>query len=137
MKYSQLIGIAAAIGVIIACFLPWCYIPSLKLSLDGFHGTLTERLDFGKQGKAHVVLSVICLVFFALPKIWAKRTNMLIAGINLSLAIKNYIIFSMCRNAECPEVKPALYLLLFFAVVMFVMTLLPKIDLGKSKNFSK
>ncbi|MCE3283241.1 MAG: hypothetical protein K0Q66_1978 [Chitinophagaceae bacterium] len=137
MKYSQLIGVAAAIGVIILCFLPWSYIPSLNVSLDGFNGTLTDRLDFGKQGKAHVTLSLICLIFFALPKIWAKRTNMLFAGINLSLAIKNLIIFSMCRNAECPEVQPALYLLLCLSIVMFVMTLLPKIELKGPKNFSK
>ena len=34
----------------------------------------------------------------------------------------------MCRP-ECPEIKPALYLLVFFAFIILLATFLPKIKL--------
>lgn len=127
MKYSQLIGVLACLGLFTISFFPWVYIPSLNLTLDGFHGSINDKLSFGKQGVTHGFFLVFLTAFFLLNKVWAKRANIYIAMLNLGWAIKNFLLFSTCRP-ECPQKQPALYLLVFFAIVIQVMTFLPKIE---------
>jgi len=130
MRYSQTIGILAAIALIAVCFFPWISVPSVHLVLSGTNGTVNNELDFGRQLIPHGFLSLLTIIFFMVPAVWAKRTNIFIAFINLSWAIKNYILFSMCRTGECPQVHPALYLLVVFAVIMQLMSFLPKMKLS-------
>ncbi len=126
MKYSQHIGIVASLAIIGVCFLPWVFIPSLNLTLNGVNGKVNDALTFGTQWKSHSFFAVLMIICFAKPKVWAKRTNMFMGVFNIGWAIKNYILFSMCRP-DCPEVKIGLYLLVFFAITMLVMSLLPKL----------
>ena len=77
----------------------------------------------------NVVLSSVCLLFFAVPKIWAKRTNVFIAALNLAWAIRNYLLLGSCLLGECPEKKAGLYLLLVAAGIIQLMALLPKINI--------
>jgi len=112
MKYSQLIGSLASLLVIGICFLPWIEVPLVNITLSGWSGKVNNELNF-------------------VPRIWAKRTNIFIAALHLGWAFKNYLIFSMCRLGECPVVKPALYLLLFLAFLIQVMTFLPQIEINK------
>ena len=51
MKYSQWIGIAAAIMLVIAGFLPWTYHPDLNKNFTGF---FTENNVYGKPGNVFV-----------------------------------------------------------------------------------
>lgn len=134
MKYSQTIGIAAALLVIGICFLPWVEVPSLHLVLNGIHGKVNNELTFGEQWKAHSFFCVLMIVFFLIPTIWAKRSNIFFAMLHLGWSIKNYILFSMCRSGECPEIKPALYLLLVLALIIQLMTFLPKLEIKESDN---
>ena len=127
MKYSQQIGVVAALALISICFLPWVYVGSLNLTLGGLNAKINENLTFGRQVVPHTIFCSLLIVFFLIPKVWAKRANLFMGFLNLSWAIKNYIIFSMCRQGECPEIKPALYLLVFFAVILQVCAFLPKI----------
>jgi len=129
MKYSQTIGVIATLLLVVFCFFPWIYVPSLHLTLNGFYGKVNDELTFGRQGLTHCFFGVLMILFFSISRIWAKRTNIIIAFLNLGWAIKNYIIFSLCRSGECPEVKPALYLVVFFALVIQVMTFLPAITI--------
>lgn len=131
MKYSQYIGIAAGIALVIVCTMPWVYIPSLQVFLTGINGKASVELNFGSQIKSHGFLSTIMIICFFVHKIWAKRVNVFLGAVNLAWAFKNFLIFSMCRGGECPEKQVALYLLVFFAAVMFVMSLLPKLDVRK------
>lgn len=131
MKYSQQIGILTAISLIGICFLPWIEIENLQLSLSGVNGKISEKLTFGRQVFPHGIFCSILILFFLIQKVWAKRTNLFIGFINLSWAIKNYIIFSMCRP-ECPKKMPGLYLLVFFAIVIQLCVFLPKISLKKA-----
>jgi hypothetical protein len=128
MKYSQLIGIIAAIALIIICFLPWVHIPNLNITLSGLSGKVNEELTFGKQVKPHTFFCILMMIFFVINKVWAKRINVFIAFINISWAIKNYIIFSICRQGICPEKQVSLYLLVFLSVVLLICTFLPKIQ---------
>lgn len=134
MKYSQQIGIIASLLVMVICFLPWIEVPSLHLVLNGFHGKVNDNLSFGSQWKAHTFFCVLMIVFFLVSRIWAKRANIFFAVLHLGWSIKNYLIFSMCRQGECPEVKPALYLLVFLAVLILVMTFLPPLKLQEEED---
>ncbi len=128
MKYSQQIGIIAALALIGICFLPWIYVESLNLTLNGLNGKINNSLTFGRQIIPHTFFCCLLIILFLVPKIWAKRTNLFIGFLNLSWAIKNYIIFTMCRP-ECPQVKAGLYLLVFLAIIIQLCVFMPKIKI--------
>lgn len=132
MRNSQTIGIIAAIFVMIACYLPWIELPNSALTLTGFNGKVSDKLTFGSQYKVHYFFCIICIVCFMVQKVFVKRLNMFFALLNLSLAIKNFILFRLCRP-ECPTTKYGLFLLVLFSSLMLVMSLLPKMDVSKSK----
>jgi hypothetical protein len=131
MKYSQMIGIIAALMLVVVCTLPWVYIPSLQVYLTGINGKASAELTFGSQIKSHGFFATAMIICFFVSKIWSKRLNVFLGATNLAWAFKNFIIFSMCRGGECPEKQVALYLLLVFAIIMFGMSLLPKLVVKK------
>ncbi|MCX6209810.1 MAG: hypothetical protein NTZ59_10035 [Bacteroidetes bacterium] len=131
MKYSQQIGIIAALCLIGSCFLPWVEIISMHKILNGINGYVNEQFTFGTQIKAHSFFCIISIILFLLNKIWAKRTNIFVCFLSFTWAIKNFILFRMCRMGDCPETKFGLWLLMFFAITMFIMSLLPKIEIQK------
>lgn len=130
MKHSQTIGIIATILLVALCFLPWIYIPSQQITVSGF---ASEGTRFGKPGLFHTVLSVLMLGGFLLPAIWAKRTNVFLAALNLAWSFRNYLLLSACLMGECPEKKPALYGIFAVSLVIQVMSLLPKMNLPAKK----
>jgi len=130
MRYSQLIGIIAALALIGICYIPWVYITSIQSTVTGLQSAGTS---FGKPGLLNIVLSVICILFFIIPRIWAKRTNVFFGTINFAWAIRNYFILTTCMSGECPEKKAGLYLLLITSFIILVMTLLPKMEIAQEK----
>lgn len=132
MKYTQIIGIIASFALIGLCFMPWVYIPSLNIYLNGVNGKASVELNFGEQIITHGFFTAIMVLCFLVNQVWAKRTNVFIGAVNFALAIKNFIIFSMCRGGECPEKQPALYGLVVLTGIMMLMGFFPKLDL-KSK----
>lgn len=130
MKHSQLIGIVAALAVIAVCYMPWVFIASNNTLVTGMYSGETS---FGRPGLMNIFLSSICLLLFAVPKIWAKRTNVFIAVINFAWAIRNYIILTTCQVGECPEKRIGLYILLLATFVIQLMTFFPKIALPEEK----
>ncbi len=129
MKYSQQTGIAAALALIVICFLPWSFIASRQLTVSGLSATGT---DFGKPGIFNIIMTCAALLLFAVARVWAKRANVFICAINLAWSIRNYILLSTCLFGECPEKKPALYALVVLAVIMQVMAFLPKIEVDSN-----
>jgi long-subunit acyl-CoA synthetase (AMP-forming) len=128
MKHSQTIGIIAAVLVIALCFFPWSYIASRNLTVSGMEATGT---NFGKPGLFNIILCSIMIVMFLVPRIWAKRTNVFMAALNLAWSFRNFLLVSSCMMGECPERKPALIAILVLAVVAQVMALLPKVAIPK------
>ena len=55
MKYSQHIGIIAALLLIASCFLPWIEIAALHKTLNGLNGYVNNNITFGTQIKYSVV----------------------------------------------------------------------------------
>jgi len=122
MKYSQYIGVAAAIILVGACFLPWAFYPDLNKDFTGF---FSEQNNYGRPGKLFSILAFIASVFFLIPKVWAKRWNLLIGAITVAYAVKSFFLFSACYNTICPERKIGLWIMLFASFLLLVMTFLP------------
>lgn len=126
MKYSQLLGIIAVITLIAICYLPWSIIEERHIVITGMSAPGTM---FGKPGLMHWVLGVPMTLFFIIPKIWAKRINVLLAAINVAWSARNYILLTTCYMGECPKIKIALYLSIIISIFILFMTFFPKIKL--------
>ena len=127
MKYSQLTGIIASFLIIALCFMPWCTVESLHISISGVKGYVNDNLNFGRQIIPHTFFAILLIIFFSINTTWAKRTNIFVAFLHLGWAFKNYILFTLCRTGICPSIQPALYCLPALAILIQVMTLLPKL----------
>lgn len=125
MKYTQTIGIIASLIVIVCSFLPWSIVVSEQITISGFE---TEGTRFGKPGLFLNFFTIIAIVLFLIPAIWAKRTNIFIGAIVFTWSLRNYILVSTCLMGECPEKQPALYTLVIASGVVMVMSLLPKLN---------
>ncbi|HUR09805.1 MAG TPA: hypothetical protein VM012_00460 [Flavitalea sp.] len=122
MKYSQWIGIVAIILLIVSCFLPWTWYPDLQKHFNGF---FSENNTYGRPGRVFIFLAIPALIFFLIPKIWAKRWNIFVGAILFAYAIKTYILFSACYTGICPEKKPGLWMMISAAALTLVMTIIP------------
>ncbi|WP_147202966.1 hypothetical protein [Segetibacter aerophilus] len=126
MKYSNYVGVIVAILLIGCCFLPWVYIESIKTTITGLH---TEPTRYGKPGILHIAFSVLCILFFLIPTLWAKRTNLFVGAFNFAWGIRNFLIVTHCDFGECPEKRFGIYAILLLSILMLVMTTIPKVKL--------
>ena len=131
MRYMKWIGLLAVILLVVSCFLPWVIIISKNIVVSGIDSTGT---NFGKPGYTHFVLSFFFIVFHFIPKLWAKRVNLLIVALNIAWAIRNFFIISMCREGECPEKQIGLWLVMLASVLMLVAALFPDVQLKDEKK---
>lgn len=122
MKYSQWIGIAAAVLLVVSCFLPWTYYPDLQKNFNGF---FSENNTYGKPGKVFIALATAAMLFYALNKVWAKRCNLLITALTVAYAIKSFILYSGCYNGTCPTKKAGIWIMLLASILMMVMAVFP------------
>ena len=131
MRYMKWIGLFAVILLIVSCFLPWANIASKNIMVSGVESTGT---NFGKPGYTHFVLSFFFIIFHFIPKLWAKRSNLLVVALNIAWAIRNYFIISMCREGECPEKQIGLWLVLLASFLVLIAALFPDIKLNEEKK---
>src|SRR6478736_8348020 len=122
MKYSQLFGCVAVVLLAASCYLPWSYIPEKNILITGMSAPGTI---YGKPGLMHFVLGILLILFFIIPKIWAKRINVFIAAINLAWSVRNYILLSTCYMGECPQRKAGLFFRLLLSTFILIMSFLP------------
>jgi len=126
MRYMKWIGLVAVTLLAVSCFLPWVLIASKNIIVSGIDATGT---NFGKPGYTHFVLGFLFIIFHFIPKLWAKRINLLVVALNIAWAVRNYFIISMCREGECPEKQIGLWLVLLASVLMLLAALFPDIQL--------
>ncbi len=131
MRVMKWIGFIAAVVLIVSCFQPWVFIESKNITVSGIDSTGTS---FGKPGYFHFLMIAFFLFFHFIPRVWAKRSNLLIVALNLAWAIRNYILISSCQMGECPVKKTAIYLLIPLSVLMLAAALFPDIDLERNKT---
>jgi hypothetical protein len=130
MKNSQWIGIAAAVLVVAASFLPWAFFPDLQKTFTGF---FSESNRYGRPGKVLFFFSVIEIVFYLIPRIWAKRANIFVTAISLAWAAKCYITYTACYRGTCPTSRPGLYLVLAGAAIAVIAALLPDVPIKEEE----
>ena len=131
MRYMKWIGLLAVILLVVSCFLPWVIITSQNITVSGVDSTGT---NFGKPGYAHFVLGFFFIVFHLIPKLWAKRVNLLIVALNIAWAVRNYFIISTCREGDCPEKQIGLWLVLGASAPILIAALFPDIELKEEKK---
>ncbi|MBS1948996.1 MAG: hypothetical protein JST47_14635 [Bacteroidetes bacterium] len=135
MKYSNYVGIVAAVVLVAACFSPWAYYPDINKTFTGF---FSEQNRYGKPGLLLSIFSAIAIVLFMIPKIWAKRANLIIAALSVAFSARNFMVFSACYRGICPEKKTGLYLMIISAIIILVASFFPDVKLNKAgKNTSK
>ena len=122
-KYSQWISLGALALLAAACFMPWTFHADIDKSFTGF---FSEKNIYGKPGKTLLVLGGLSCLLAFLPMVWAKRTALLVAGLNLAYAIKNFLIFGACYQGYCPEKKAGLFLMLGASALLLFASLFPK-----------
>ncbi|HEV7782615.1 MAG TPA: hypothetical protein VGO58_15175 [Chitinophagaceae bacterium] len=128
------IGFAAAVLLTVSCFTPWIFIGSKNIMVSGVDGTGT---NFGKPGYFHFVLVGVFLLCTFMPRVWAKRLNLLVTALNLGWALRNFFILATCSGGECPVRKTGLWLSLIASVMMLVSALFPDMRLEAKKEGSR
>ena len=131
MRWMKWTGIARRSLLIISCFLTWVVIVSKNIIVTGVNAGGT---NFGKPGYFNLLMTLFFLAFTLIPKIWAKRINLLVTAMNLAWAVRNYFIISACSAGECPEKHTGIFLLLLASVLMLVSSLFPDLKLPEQKN---
>src|SRR5882672_7789911 len=115
MRWMKWTGVIASLLLIVSCFIPWVFIELKNLTVTGVDAIGT---NFGKPGYFHLIMSFFFLVFSFIPRVWAKRSNLLITALNLGWAIRNYFIISACEMGECPVKKAGIIILIPASLLM-------------------
>jgi len=131
MRHMKWFGLMAVILMVVSCFTPWVIIESKNIIVSGIDSTGT---NFGKPGYVHFIFSFFFVFLHLIPKVWAKRWNLIVVALNLAWAIRNYIIISACRDGECPQKHGGLYLALVASVLMLLAGLFPDIKLTDERK---
>src|SRR4051812_41735753 len=106
MKYTNYIGAILSIALIAFCFAPWVYIESIQTTITGVNTGVT---NYGRPGIIHIFLSVLSIILFLVPRVWAKRANIFVTAFNFAWSIRNFLLVTQCQMGECPEKKPGIY----------------------------
>ena len=130
-KKMKWIGVLATVLLVVSCFTPWVFIESKNITVSGIESTGT---NFGKPGYLHFICCALFLIFSLLPKIWAKRVNLLVVGVNIAWAARNYFLLTACTGGECPQSKIGLWLMLFSSLIMLVAAFFPDVEITTGKK---
>lgn len=125
------VGILAVLLQVAAAFLPWVYIESKELTLTGMDTTGT---NYGKPSYLHLVFAAFFLLFTLIPRLWAKRVNLLVVALNLAWALRNFFMVASCQGGECPVKKAGLFLSLLASVLMLLSALFPDMRMPAEKK---
>lgn len=126
MRWIKWLGLAAGILLIASCFMVWAALPAREIVITGVE---TGKTSFGKPGYFHLVLGGIFIVLHLIPKLWAKRANLIVVAINLAWAVRNFFVITACRAGECPEKHTGIYLVLTASIILLIAGLFPDMKL--------
>lgn len=127
MRIIKILVVLLWITLMVSLFFPWVGVESKGVEIGGFHSKGTSV--YGKPGLFHIVLAGIFIVFLFIDKVWSKRIAYFFGALNVAWAIRNFSIISACSGGICPEKFPAVYVLLFGSLLMFLLSLF--IDYGR------
>ena len=128
MRVIKWAGLLSAMLLIGISFLPWVVILSRDITVTGVYA---EGTNFGKPAYFHFLAVILFIVFTLSGKLWSARGNLIVTALNMAWAIRNFLVLTMCRGGDCPEKKPAIFLVLATSIVMLIAALFPDIKLNK------
>ncbi|HEX7905533.1 MAG TPA: hypothetical protein VF487_16785 [Chitinophagaceae bacterium] len=131
IRYMKWIGLGAALLLVISCFTPWVIIASKNITISGIDATGTK---YGKPGYFNLLMTAFFLFFHFIPRVWAKRANLIVGALNLAWTLRNYFVLTFCMAGECPEKQTGLYLVTIAAIVMMIAALFPSMELPQQKK---
>jgi hypothetical protein len=130
MRYMKWIGLLVAAVLILSCFMPWVVIESKDITVSGIDATGT---NFGKPGYVNLLMTGLFLFFHLVPRVWAKRANLLVTAINLGWAVRNYFVISLCQAGDCPDKQTGIFLMVSSSFLMLISALFPDMELPDNK----
>lgn len=128
MKNMKWVGILAVSLLVFSCFLPWIVVTGPNISAGGMDAGGT---NFGKPGYFHLFFALLFLTFHLIPRLWAKRANLVVVALNMAWAIRNFFILAICRGGDCPERFLGLWLMLLASVLMLLAALFPDVKMNE------
>jgi len=134
MKWMKWIGISAAVLLVVSCFTIWVTIPSKDIVVTGVNAAGT---NYGKPGYFNLLMTLFFLVLTLIPRIWAKRINILIAALNFAWTLRNYFVITTCLAGECPEKHSGIFLLILASLMILISSLFPDLNLPDEKTVPK
>lgn len=137
LKILYWVGLVACILLIISTFMPWAYFNDSNITNEAertFTGFFSYQNKYGKPGKFLIFFAVVIFILMILPKVWAKRTNLFLSAFVLAYAIKNYIVFTSCYNAYCPQKRVGIFIMLFSTILIMAASVFPNLKIEKNTN---
>ncbi|NDA62653.1 MAG: hypothetical protein EBX50_11490 [Chitinophagia bacterium] len=123
MKYAHWIGTVACLLLIAGVFMPWVYIPSVSLTVSGWHA---EGTQFGKPGLVPLVFSGLMMVLFHIPRVWSRLIILILATLQLAWMIRNYILLTSSFIGEVPEKSVYLISMVPLSILILLMGIFAK-----------
>jgi hypothetical protein len=109
----------------------WAYYPDIQKHFTGFDTKVFFR---GKMvnyyGRPGILLSLFAglgIAFHLIPKIWAKRANLLFAALCVAYAIKSYFMFSAAYSGFVPQLEAGIWVMLGATVVHMAIAIVGKV----------
>ena len=125
MKWIKWISIVAAVVLIASCFFPWVIIESKNITVTGMD---VAGLAYGHYGYFLIPLAIIFITLQIINKIWAKRLNVAIGALIITISFACIWIFR-CEYGECPQKQMGFYIMFASSIMVFIGSLLPDIKL--------
>ena len=122
-------GLAAAVAIILSCFLPWVHYNSINETFTGFHvNRFAAGNYYGRAGIIITILGIVVLICMLLPRIWAKRANLFLSALLFAYCIRTYIIFTGALFEDEVQKMAGIYLIVFLSFIMLLASGFPKIE---------
>ncbi|MBL0154093.1 MAG: hypothetical protein IPP93_11630 [Chitinophagaceae bacterium] len=133
MRYSKWLGLAAAVLLIVSCFSPWVIIESRQITVSGVD---TAGTNFGKPAYFHFFITFFYVICVMVPRIWAKRLNLVVAALNMGWALRNFILIPACQAGDCPLKQSGLWMVELASLFMLLAAVFPDMKLPVDKQNS-
>lgn len=121
-KYSKWVTLAAALILIISCFMPWAFFPDLGKS---FTGWFTENNVYGKPGKWLSFMAVFAILAQFLPSLFLKRASLLFMGLNAAYAFFTFVKYNRSYGIVEPQPQAGIYVMLVSSLLLLIAALFP------------
>lgn len=117
--------------MVAACFMPWAFYPDLQKEFTGF---FSEQNIYGRPGNVLAFFAAIEILLFLIPRVWAKRANILVAAMAFAFSIKSYVLYASCYRGICPERRAGIFLVVLGALIALAASLLPDLPVKEKEG---